>query len=130
MYLKDPLFLFCFASYFVNRWLVKPVVEGGFLHSYFNDLICIPFFVPIMLFAMRQCGLRKDDSPPHAHEVMIPLIVWSALFEVILPGQEPWGVGMVADPMDVFCYGLGACIAAGFWNVWYRQAKLNSTSER
>ena len=76
-YLLDPLFLFCFLLYFVNRWILEVYVPGTFFASYLNDLICIPFWVPIMLFFMRKCGLRGDDSPPRSYEIIVPLILWS-----------------------------------------------------
>ena len=51
-YLKDPLFLFCLLLYGVNRWILKPYVPNGFSQNFLNDLICIPFWVPIMLLLM------------------------------------------------------------------------------
>lgn len=118
-YLKDPLFLFCVAAYFVNRLVFKRIWPDGFVHAHFNDLICIPFWVPIMLFGMRQLGLRRDDSPPAAHEIIIPLLLWSVLFEIILPLDPFWSAYTVADPMDVFWYCVGAFVAGVFWKRRY-----------
>jgi hypothetical protein len=120
-YLRDPLFLFCLLLYFVNRWWLKPMSSHWFLHKYLNDLICIPFWIPIMLFAMRRLGLRKHDNIPLSYEVLIPLIVWSAAFELILPRVEPFAEFAVSDPADIFFYTLGACIAWWFWSYWYRE---------
>jgi hypothetical protein len=111
----------CFASYFANRWWIKTLVEDGFFHSHFNNLICVPFFVPIMLLAMRKLGLRPDDEPPRSLEIMIPVIIWSVLFEVVLPQHEDWGRGMTAGFKDVVYYTLGAFVAACFWAYWYRR---------
>ncbi len=118
-YLRDPLFLFCLALYFVNRFLLKKIWLSGFVHEHLNDLICIPFWVPIMLFLQRRLGLRPDDAVPRAAEVLIPLVLWSWIFEVILPGTE-WGRAFsVADPLDVLAYTAGALGAAVFWQWWY-----------
>src|SRR5205823_733564 len=84
-YLKDPLFLFCLILYFTNRWLLKPYFPNKISCSYLNDLICIPFWVPIMLFMMRKIGLRRSDSPPQASEILVPLLLWSWVFEAYLP---------------------------------------------
>jgi hypothetical protein len=84
-YLKDPLFLVCFGAYFVNRLILKPLVVGGFLHDHFNDLICIPFWLPPMLWLMRTLHLRKHDAPPSIMEVAVPVVLWSVWFEGILP---------------------------------------------
>ena len=58
-YLRDPLFLVCVAAYFLNRFVFKAVWQTGFVHEHLNDLICIPFWVPIMLFAQRKLRLRR-----------------------------------------------------------------------
>jgi hypothetical protein len=84
-YLLDPLFLFCLVTYFVNRFVFKAIWKGGFVHDHLNDLICIPFWVPIMLFAQKMARLRPTDDRPHAGEIVIPLILWSWIFEILLP---------------------------------------------
>ena len=53
-YLRDPLFLACVVVYFVNRFVLKAVWEAGFVHTHLNDLICVPFWVPIMLWVERR----------------------------------------------------------------------------
>src|SRR5262245_35663970 len=96
-YLRDPLFLGCLVVYFVNRWALKPLWSVGFFHDHLNDLICIPFWVPIMLWGQQMLGLRGWDGPPHAGEIMIPLVVWSWFFEIVLPPSGLVGARAVAD---------------------------------
>ena len=126
-YLRDPLFLTCLVLYFINRWLIKPWTGSGFFHSHFNDLICIPFFVPIMLDFMRRLGLRPSSGPPTIHEIMIPLLIWAATFEVILPNYNFGSRPAVADPLDVIYYLLGAVLSSVFWTIWYRSPVTKST---
>jgi len=114
-YLREPLFLACVAVYAVNRFMLKQISGNEFVHGYMNDLLCIPFWVPIMLWGMRRCGLRKDDSPPTAGEILIPLVLWSFLFELLLPVIPPFRGRFVADPSDILCYVIGACVAALCW---------------
>lgn len=59
--------------------------------------------------------------PPEAYEIAIPLVMWSAVFEVLLPATNAWSGRAVADPYDVFCYSAGALGAACFWRLWYRR---------
>jgi hypothetical protein len=118
-YLRDPLFLFCFALYFANRWFLKPMVSNPISERYLNDLICIPFWIPIMLFVLRRLRLRADDSPPKSHEILIPLILWSFVFELWLPYTTLFLGRAVSDPVDILFYCLGALIAALFWGHWY-----------
>jgi hypothetical protein len=126
-YLKDPLFLFCVCLYFLNRWVLKPCLPNEFSRCHVNDLICIPFWVPIMLFVMRKTGLRNDDVPPRPGEILVPLLVWSWTFELFLPHTELFRHLATADHLDILAYTIGAIFAAVFWRYWYvcRQWKLN-----
>jgi hypothetical protein len=118
-YLRDPLFLLCVVLYFANRPLLKQVLTSVFLDSCLNDLVRIPFWVPIMLYALRRLGLRRNDAMPGACEILIPLLVWSVVFELILPCLEPFRHIAVSDHVDVLFYALGALLAAVFWKTWY-----------
>ena len=118
-YLRDPLFLLCVATYFVNRLILKVIWKEGFVHEHLNDLLCIPFWVPIMLFAQRKLGLRDGDDSPRPGELVIPLIVWSWLFEILLPQSPLLGDRFVADHLDVLYYSLGTLLAAIVWQWWY-----------
>jgi hypothetical protein len=119
LYLRDPLFLFCVGVYFVNRFVLKEIWLSGFVHEHLNDLICIPFWVPIMVFVQRRLGMRDGDDSPQPSEIIIPLILWSWIFEVILPNTEWFHDVCVADYLDILCYTLGALGAAMFWRWWY-----------
>jgi hypothetical protein len=119
-YLRDPLFLACLTVYFVNRWILKSLWNGGFLHNHLNDLICIPFWVPIMLWGQRRLGLRESDGPPLSSEILIPLFIWSWFFEFVLPRTGLVGRRAVADHLDVLYYSLGSALAGAFWQWWYR----------
>ena len=128
-YLKDPLFLFCFVSYFANRWIVKPYFPNSFSRDSLNDVICIPFWVPIMLFMMRRAGLRRDDLPPKGSEILIPLIIWSWFFEAYLPFVPAFKHLATSDYQDIFSYTVGALISAVFWKIWYRAPSLRKEKE-
>jgi hypothetical protein len=119
-YLRDPLFLFCLALYCVNRWLFKPWLPNAFSQCYLNDLICIPFWVPIMLYGMRRLRLRSDDAPPQSYEILIPLLLWSFLFEFWLPYTSVLGGRTVSDHVDILFYTLGGLAASLFWKRRYR----------
>lgn len=117
-YLRDPLFLFCLALYPTNRFLLKPNFDSVFLHGYLNDLICIPFCVPLLLLGLRRLGLRSHDAPPGPAEIIIPLLVWATVFEVVLPAHPMFGSYVVGDPADILCYVLGGLGATLIWG-WY-----------
>ncbi len=121
-YLRDPLFLGCVALYVVNRWILKSIWADGFVHDHLNDLICIPFWVPMMLWTARRLGLRAHDGAPTASEIVVPLVVWSFVFEVWLPHTEALRGRTVGDPADVLWYAIGSMIGVVWWHwrAWTR----------
>jgi hypothetical protein len=122
-YLRDPLFLVCLLLYLANRFVIKRLVVGGFVHDHLNDLICIPFWVPIMVFLMRRVGLRSDDGPPRAEEILIPLATWSAVFELYLPRVRYFEHLAVSDYTDILWYAVGALAASVVWGITYRDRR-------
>jgi len=119
-YLTDPLFRLCFVLYFVNRLVIKPWFPNTFSHSYFNDLICLPFWVPIMLTIMRKTGIRRIDIPPTGMELIIPLLLWSWTFELFLPQLSFFAHRTTSDYHDILFYTAGAALAAIAWRIYYR----------
>ena len=112
-YLLDPLFLACVALYFLNRFVIKPNCDFVFFHAWLNDVICIPFWIPVMLAGMRLTRLRRHDNPPTFAEIGIPLVLWSWWFEIYLPNLV--GSRHYADPWDIVAYSSGAVFAYWFW---------------
>lgn len=119
-YLRDPLFLTAVSIWAGNRWLCKPLVAGGFVHDHVNDLVCIAFWVPPMLWLLRCIGLRRHDEPPDGIEILVPLIVWSLVFEVLLPTTGPFQAYARADHRDIWWYTVGALGAGLAWRLVYR----------
>jgi len=126
-YLRDPLFLACLATYFAYRWLNTNGLSTDWLRSYLNDLICLPFWVPMMVWAARMLGLRKHDGVPHPMELVVPLVLWTAIFEVVLPATRTWSGRAFADPHDVLCYAVGGLTSLWFWTWWYRRRGTGDT---
>lgn len=111
-YLRDPLFLGCFALYWINRLALEKLWPAGPHHAYLNDLLLVPFWIPPMLWAQRALRLRTHDGPPEPPEIAVPVVIWSVWFELLLPGRV---TGAVGDPLDVVAYVAGGIIA---WSAW------------
>jgi hypothetical protein len=122
-YLLDPLFLVCVGVYVLNRCVLEVWWPGTFFGSYVNDLICIPFCVPVMIGLLKVLGLRPGDAPPQIYEIIIPLNLWSLAFEVWLPRMAAVGDRFTADPLDVLFYVVGAIIAGAVWAWTYRNRR-------
>lgn len=121
-YCGDPVFLTALMLYLLNKTVFKPLAVGHttFFAYYGNDLLCIPFCLPPVLYVYRLVGLRARDRYPTRFELLSHLIVWSLFFEwlapVVLRGPFAWSV---ADPWDVVAYAVGTAIAGGVWGTWY-----------
>jgi hypothetical protein len=118
-YLRDPVFLAAFGLYLLNRLVLKRLFVGGFFRDHANDVLCIPVCLPPLLWAMRRLGLRQNDLPPSPLEIAGPVIVWSIMFEIMLPGVELFGRFAPGDPGDVLSYCVGALVAAEAWRRLY-----------
>jgi len=118
-YLKDPVFLTAATIYLLHRWVLKPLIAGEpgcvptFFRSYLNDVLCIPFCLPPLLFFQRRIGLRRHDERPTRFEIIASLAVWAVFFEGIAPSYFPrWTVG---NPQDIAAYAVGAIVAGLIW---------------
>ncbi|MCE5323242.1 hypothetical protein LLG46_07995 [bacterium] len=115
LYCRDPIFISVFVLYFMNRFIIKPITPMAFFHCYFNDLICIPFWLPPVLWFHRKLRIRWHDGPPTRFEVIVHLIIWSIFFEMIAPGLTGFLPKTVGDPWDVAAYWVGGAIASILW---------------
>ncbi|MBN8422417.1 MAG: hypothetical protein J0L73_26115 [Verrucomicrobia bacterium] len=111
-YFRDALFLTACMAYGINRCFIKPHVVPGFMMFHFNDLCLMPCALPPVLWLHRRLGLRPQDGPPQPLEIAGHLVLWSLLFEYIIP-QLTHSTG---DPADVVAYSAGAIIAGLWWN--------------
>ena len=74
-----------------------------------------------MLFLMKKLRWRTTDVSPTGSEVIIPLLMWSWVFEAFLPFVPFFKRLATSDYMDIFSYTVGACAAVLFWTLWYRE---------
>jgi hypothetical protein len=118
-YFRDRLFLFSIAIYLVNKLVFKEIFSHGFCHAYVNDLICIPFTLPPILWGLRRLGLRIDDRPPSSWEIAGAALGFSLVFEVWLPMVPIQSRYIYADPWDVVSYAVGGGVAGLWWRYAY-----------
>ncbi len=122
LYLADPLCILSLALYALNRFYLKPHHLGGaFTHGYLNDLLCLPLFLPIILRLQQLLRLRPNHRPPQLWEILQHALIFSLLFEVLLP-QFPHTFATTADPLDALAYLTGGLLAYPLWRLLYRPA--------
>lgn len=116
-YFGDPVCIGSILIYALNRWYLKPHHLGGaFTHGYLNDLLCLPLFLPLILYVQKLLGLRRHYDPPRLWEIVQHAIIFSVIFEVILP-RYPHYFRTTADPLDALAYLVGGLVG---WVIWRR----------
>jgi hypothetical protein len=121
-YFADPICIACLIIYPINRWYLKPHHIGGwFTHGYLNDVMCLPLFLPMILYAQRLLALRRHDGWPRWWEMLQHWVIFSIVFEVVLPRLPQW-FAHTNDPWNVAAYLAGGVVAEIFWKVSERAA--------
>lgn len=117
-YMKDRLFWIAVFIYLLNRLILEPVMAGrtDFFSSYVNDIICFPFWLPIVLYLTRLVRLRRHDLPPDFFELCFYFLIWSYIFEFVGPMYGSRFNYHVSDPWDIVCYASGCLFAGLYWN--------------
>jgi hypothetical protein len=120
-YLADPACIVCLILYPINRYLLKPHHIGGwFTHGYLNDVMCLPLFVPMILYAQHIIGLRKGAAYPRVWEIFQNFVVFTIVFQGITP-RLPRIFTSAGDPWDILAYAAGGIVAGFYWSIAARR---------
>ncbi len=118
---RDALWLASVALVVLNKVWIKPNFSGVLWHSFLNDLLCLPVWMPFCVWAFARLKLR-DSSPPRALEIAVCLLFWSIVFEVVLPRTTIFGRFGPGDPLDVLAYAIGGFFGWLWWQHLQRRA--------
>ncbi len=115
-YFADPACIAALIIYPINRFILKPHHIGGwFTHGYLNDVLCLPLFVPVILYVQRLIRLRPHDGFPTPWEIFQAWAAFSIMFQVIIP-RYPKTFTTAGDPYDMIAYLAGGLIAGWYWS--------------
>ncbi len=115
--LRNPVFLFCLLDFVCNQVLEKNGVYLYFVHSFADDISCMP--VLLSLASALLCILYSDKNAFHQSfrlsyfQIAFALVYAAVLFELILPH---YSAKYVSDWRDVIAYAVGAFIFSRFIN--------------
>ena len=112
---RDPVFLAALALYTIGRFVLRPTCDSAWLDAYWNDLLLAGIVVPPVTWARQHIGVRPDGGPPDGHEVVLPIVVVAAVFELAVPLLHPTSLAGYADPYDLAAYATGALVALIAW---------------
>jgi hypothetical protein len=114
-YFADPACIAALAVYALNRHVLKPHHIGGwFTHGYLNDVLCLPLFVPMILYAQRLLKVRRHDGYPRFWEIAQQWAIFAVMFQAIIP-RFPGIFISAGDPWDMLAYAAGGIIAGIYW---------------
>lgn len=114
-YLADPICIASLIVYTANRYILKPNHIGGwFTHGYLNDVLCLPLFVPIILYIQHLAGVRPHSYFPRWWEILQNFAVFTFVYHWVIP-RYPRTFISAHDPYDILAYFAGGLIA---WVVW------------
>jgi hypothetical protein len=127
-YWSDPICVTCVIFAALNRYYLKPHRIGGhFTIAYLNDVICLPLFVPIILYIQRRLRVRLHDGYPRLWEILQNWAIFAILYKVILV-RFPHVYRVARDPIDVIAYLAGGLAAWLFWK--WRATKARPSPAR
>ena len=116
-YLADPACILSLILYAINRHLLKPNHIGGwFTHGYLNDVLCLPLFVPMILYVQHVIGLRKHFGFPRFWEIIQAWVAFAIVFQVVIP-RFPKMFIAAGDPYDLLAYAAGGVGGGIYWSI-------------
>jgi hypothetical protein len=78
--------------------------------------MCLPLFLPMILYGQRLIGLRRHDGFPRWWEILQHWVIFSIVFEVILP-RMPNVFRHTSDPWNVVAYLAVGILAGICWKI-------------
>ncbi|MCF7797021.1 MAG: DUF393 domain-containing protein [Lentisphaeria bacterium] len=126
-------YLICFAIagaflYGMNHWWIQPMVgTDSFFRTSFNDILALIVFVPLSYFLARVLSIIPPFSPLRLWHIGLGWIVFSLLFEWLVPKILPHHTGTGGD---VAAYGSGGIILWVFNRMALDFARIREGSVR
>ncbi|MFD2246708.1 magnesium citrate secondary transporter [Pontibacter ruber] len=104
--LRHPAFILAVALFCINQALELANVYIRPLHTYLDDLLCMPVILTLALAAERAY-FRNNRFVFPFHYIAGAVLGYSICFELLLPQLSP---KYTADLLDVVAYTLGAVL--------------------
>ena len=93
------------SVYALNRILLIPMLpEVWFLKQYVGDVLALPVYLPLSFYLAWRLQLIPEDFQVHVSHIVGASIIFSLLFEGIVPALDTTAV---RDPWDVVAYFTG-----------------------
>jgi hypothetical protein len=118
--LKHPLFIIAVLLFLLNQVLERTGVFLPYVHSYLDDLLCMPVTLTMALF-LQQKFMRSPDYVFSKNHVAVVVIFYAIFFEVWLPEHS---AHYTSDPLDAIAYAAGGLVFYFFINNNFKVSDL------
>ena len=97
--------------YSMNRLLLIPMLpELGFLKKYLGDMLALPVYLPLSFYLAWRLKLAPRDIQLHLGHILGAVVIFSALFEGLVPLIDS---SATSDPADILAYFAGGLLVYG-----------------
>ena len=94
--------------YALNRMvLIQVMPEVHFLRQYLSDILALPVYLPVSLYLAWRLDLVSEDYRIHFIHILSAVIIFSLLFESIMPFID---TTIVRDQYDILAYFAGGLL--------------------
>jgi len=101
--------------YLLNRFLIIPTQsEFSFFSNYFGDLLALPVYLPLSVYLAQRLKLIPDDFQLTLLHILFAGLLFSILFEGIVPAIDS---AATRDPWDIVAYFVGGFVVYGIGSV-------------
>ncbi len=103
----NPYFFLAVLLFAANQMIEAAGIVVPALHSYLDDLLCLPIVLAIVLGVQRKVIVRDADYLLPASHTLFAVALYGLLFEVLLPYFFQRGT---ADALDWLLYAAGGVL--------------------
>ncbi|MBT3228117.1 MAG: hypothetical protein HOD43_10685 [Candidatus Marinimicrobia bacterium] len=94
--------------YALNRLLIIPMLpEIGFFNKYLGDMLALPVYLPLSFYLAWRLHLIPEDFQLQLTHIIGAGIIFSILFEGIIPIIDSTST---RDPVDILAYFAGGLV--------------------
>ncbi|MCF7826352.1 MAG: hypothetical protein K9N29_06850 [Candidatus Marinimicrobia bacterium] len=95
-------------AYVINRLLVIPMwPDFDFPRKYLGDILALPVYLPLSFYLALRLRLIPEDFKLHFMHIMAAGVIFSILFEGLVPLIDQTST---PDPFDILAYFAGGLV--------------------
>ena len=114
--IQKKIFTTILIAFVLNQTIERMGLYLPFFHSYFDDLLCFPIVLTIVVLAHRNLRLNSKDYVLPISHIVLAVLLFSLIFEIVLPRLH---TRFTHDARDILAYTIGAFFFHKYLNVFH-----------